>query len=138
MQVINNPGSYQQPLESRAKKENGKERYSPRTPYREKGEEKETQTGYSKNTVGIARAYARVREAIDAELDLAVRSFSGTPRDRRIWARIAWRVGAEAFHFALEDKLAEDRSDGVERVRNRAAAFQAFLNARFPKDGGAA
>lgn len=136
MQVINNPGSYQQPLESRAKKENGKERHSPRTPYREKGEEKELD-GVSKKPSN-ARARTRTREMIAAEVAEAVRVFNGTDSDCRIWARIAWRVGAEAFHFALEDKLAEDRSDGVERVRNRAAAFQAFLNARFPKDGGAA
>ena len=60
MQVINNPGSYQQPLESRAKKENGKERHSPRTPNREKGEEKE----HTHTT--RARAHARASEADDA------------------------------------------------------------------------
>ena len=36
------------------------------------------------------------------------------------------------------DKLKEDAADGTRNIRSRAAAFQAFLNARFPKKGGAA
>ena len=75
--------------------------------------------------------------ALDADLDTAARMFQGSAEDRRIWASIAWRVGVEAFHFALMDKLAEDAVDG--QARRPAAAFQAFLNARFPKaEGGAA
>ena len=75
--------------------------------------------------------------ALDADLDTAVWAFHGTAEDRRIWASIAWRVGVEAFHFALMAKLAEDSADGTRNVRSRAAAFQAFLNARFPKGGAA-
>ena len=74
---------------------------------------------------------ARVRAALDADLDRAVGAFGGTASDRRIWAAIAWRVGVEEFHFALMDKLAEDRADGP--ARKPTAAFQAFLNERFPK-----
>ena len=78
-----------------------------------------------------------VAAALDADLDTAVGAFNGSADDRRIWASIAWRVGVEEFHFALMDKLAEDRADGP--ARKPAAAFQAFLNARFPKaEGGAA
>jgi hypothetical protein len=47
-------------------------------------------------------------------------------------------VGVEAFHFALMDKLAEDAADGSRHIRSRAATFQAFLNARFPKEEGGA
>ena len=78
---------------------------------------------------------ARLREALDADLDIAVRAFSGTATDRRIWARIAWRVGVEEFHHALLNKLAEDAVDSA--PRRPAAAFQAFLNERFPKGGAA-
>ncbi len=82
----------------------------------------------------------RTREALllDEDLGAAMRAFHGTERDRSMWASIAWRVGVEAFHFALKDKLAEDAADGTRNIRSRAAAFQAFLNARFPKKGGAA
>ncbi len=78
---------------------------------------------------------ARLREALDADLDIAVRAFSGTKSDRRLWASIAWRVGIEEFHHALLNKLAEDSSDSASR--RPAAAFQAFLNERFPKGGAA-
>ena len=81
----------------------------------------------------------RLRASLDADLDIAVRAFNGTATDRRIWARIAWRVGVEEFHHALINKLAEDAADNA--PRRPAATFQAFLNARFPKPepkGGAA
>ena len=135
MKVINRRGSYQRPPAARQKKAEGKKRKSPCTPYREKGKGKETQTGFPKETV--FRAGARVWAALDADLDAAVGAFGGSAEDRRIWAAIAWRVGVEEFHFALMDKLAEDSADGTRNVRIRAAAFQAFLNARFPKGGAA-
>ena len=77
----------------------------------------------------------RTREAqqLDEDLGVAMRAFHGTERDRSMWASIAWRVGVEAFHFALKDKLKEDSTDGTQNIRSRAAAFQAFLNERFPK-----
>ena len=95
----------------------------------EKGKGKETRRGSSWNR--LSRMGARVRAALDADLDAAVLAFGGTAADRRIWAAIAWRVGVEEFHFALMDKLAEDAVDNA--ARRPAAAFQAFLNARFPK-----
>ena len=73
----------------------------------------------------------RLRASLDADLDIAVRAFNGTATDRRIWAKIAWRVGIEEFHHALLNKLSEDSSDNA--PRRPAAAFQAFLNDRFPK-----
>ena len=156
--VINRQESYQQAPASSPKKAEGKRDLPPCTPYREKGKGKETQTGFPKETVFRAGACAcereeartgamhgghagrvtlpgRVAAALDADLDTAARMFHGTAEDRRIWASIAWRVGVEAFHFALMDKLAEDASDGT--ARKPAAAFQAFLNARFPKGGAA-
>jgi len=136
MKVVNRRGSYQQSPAPSQKKAEGKKRKSPCTPYREKGKGKETQTGFPKETV--FRAGARTMSAaLDADLDAAVRAFGGTASDRRLWASIAWRVGVEAFHFALKDKLKEDDSDGTGTLRSRAAAFQAFLNARFPKGGAA-
>ena len=124
MKVINRPASA-------SKKAEGKKRRSPLTPFREKGKGKENRRGSLWNR--LSRADARVGAALDADLDTAVRAFGGTAADRRIWAAIAWRVGVEEFHFALMDKLAEDRADGP--ARKPAAAFQAFLNARFPKGG---
>ena len=80
---------------------------------------------------------ARVSKALDKDLDIAVRAFNGTRSDRCLWASIAWRVGVEEFHNALEDKLSENRSDKT-ILLTPAAAFQAFLNDRFPMEGGAA
>ena len=141
-------GSYQQPSATRQKKAEAKKRKSPCTPYREKGKGKESDRRVlSRNRLSRADARATARSviapypgldrlvaaALDADLDTAVGAFNGSADDRRIWASIAWRVGVEDFHFALMDKLAEDAADGTRHIRNRAAAFQAFLNERFPK-----
>ena len=143
MKVINRPATGK-------KKAEGKKRKSPCTPCREKAKGKESDRRVlSRNRLSRADARAAARTgyapcpglgrlvaaALDADLDTAVRAFSGTAEDRRIWAAVAWRVGVEEFHFALMDKLAEDRADGP--ARKPAAAFQAFLNARFPKGGAA-
>ena len=81
------------------------------------------------------RAHAHATgPALDADLDVAVRAFKGTESDRRLWASIAWRVGLENFHYALEDKLRENDVDKTVLL-SPAAAFQAFLNERFPKKG---
>ena len=82
----------------------------------------------------------RLAAALDADLDIAVKAFKGTASDRRNWAGIAWRVGVEDFHYALVDKLKENDVDKTVLL-TPAAAFQAFLNERFPKPakkGGAA
>ena len=125
--------SYQHAPASAGKKAEGKKRKSPCTPFREKGKVKENRRVLGE--IRLSRAGARVRAALDADLDMAVEAFKGTAADRRLWASIAWRVGVEEFHFALMDKLAEDRADGP--ARKPAASFQAFLNARFPKGGAA-
>ena len=147
-------GSYQQPSATRQKKAEAKKRKSPCTPFREKAKGKESDRRVlSRNRLSRADARATARSviapcpgldrlvaaALDADLDTAVGAFNGSAEDRRIWASIAWRVGVEEFHFALMDKLAEDAADGTRNIRSRAAAFQAFLNERFPKpEGGAA
>ena len=124
------------------KKREGEKRKSPCTPLREKGKGKEDRRG-SLSEPSFARARtrsagmrARLRASLDADLDIAVRAFSGTKSDRRLWASIAWRVGIEEFHHALLCKLAEDAADNT--PRRPSAAFQAFLNDCFPKKGGAA
>ena len=132
------------------KKTEGKKRTSPKTPKEKKRRVKKDRRGFSKKP-SFARAGARVRaaecgggrgatalprrriaRALDVDLDVAVAAFGGTAEDRRIWAAIAWRVGVDEFHYAVVDKLAEDAADGA--PRKAAAAFQAFLNRRFPKD----
>ncbi len=131
--------SYEQAGVRSTKKAEGKKRKSPKYPYREKGKGKENGRG-SIRTVLRACAGARVsvKAALDAELDRAAAAFLGAAHDRRIWAKIALRVGVEEFHYAVMDKIAEDQADGM--PRRPAAAFQAFLNRRFPRDaskGGA-
>lgn len=136
---------------ARLKKAEGKRNLPPCTPYKEKGRGKKTDGVSKRNRLSCAPTHAhtyapthtrtsvpayvrmRVRQAIDADLDMAMRAFGGIPKDRCVWASIAWRVGAERFHEALMDKLAEDAVD--KPTRRPAAAFQAFLNKRFPKGG---
>ena len=116
------------------KKREGEKRKSPCTPLREKGKGKEHRRGSLQNRLSRARMRTRLGEALDADLDVAVRAFKGTASDRRLWASIAWRVGVENFHYALEDKLRENDVDKTVLL-TPAAAFQAFLNERFPKKG---
>jgi hypothetical protein len=116
------------------KKREGEKRNPPLTPYREKGKGKEHRRGSLQNRLSRARMRTRLGEALDADLDVAVRAFKGTASDRRLWASIAWRVGVENFHYALADKLKEDDVDKAVLL-TPAAAFQAFLNERFPKPG---
>ena len=142
-------GSYQQPSATRQKKAEAKKRKSPCIPFREKAKGKESDRRVlSRNRLSRADARATARSviasypgldrlvtaALDADLDTAMRAFNGTAEDRRIWASIAWRVGVVEFHSALLDKLAEDAADGTQNIRSRAAAFQALLNERFPKN----
>ena len=116
------------------KKREGEKRNPPLTPYREKGKGKEHRRGSWQNRLSCARMRTRLGAALDADLDVAVRAFKGTASDRRLWASIAWRVGVENFHYALEDKLRENDVDKTVLL-TPAAAFQAFLNDRFPKKG---
>ena len=116
------------------KKREGEKRNSPLTPYREKAKGKEHRRGSWQNRLSCARMRTRLGAALDADLDVAVRAFKGTASDRRLWASIAWRVGVERFHYALVDKLRENDVDKTVLL-TPAAAFQAFLNERFPKEG---
>ena len=119
---------------AKSKKREGEKRKSPLTPYREKGKGKEHRRGSLQNRLSCARMRTRLGAALDADLDVAVRAFKGTESDRRLWASIAWRVGVENFHYALVDKLRENDVDKTVLL-TPAAAFQAFLNERFPKKG---
>lgn len=69
-----------------------------------------------------------------AAVDEAVASFStkNPDADRRIWLKIANRVGAEAFMDAVWQKRSEIGHDST-CLRDSASAFQALLNERFPK-----
>ena len=145
------------------KKREGEKRKSPCTPLREKGKGKEQDRRDifdipCSQTAG-AGAHARVRnpaayfkawreakfgadiDPVRAAVDEAVAAFSTkTPEtDRRIWLKIANRVGADAFMDAVWQKAAEIREDEARgrRLRNKAAAFQQLLNRRFPREGGA-
>ena len=79
-----------------------------------------------------------------AAVEEAVSSFStrNPDADRRIWLKIANRVGAEAFMDAVWQKQSEIGNDRT-CLRDPASAFQALLNERFPRStasgkGGAA
>ena len=78
---------------------------------------------------------------IEAAVDEAVAAFAGAhpESDRRVWLKIANRVGADAFMDAVWQKAAEIREDEARgrRLRSKAAAFQQLLNRRFPREGGA-
>ena len=115
------------------KKREGEKRTSPLTPLREKGKGKEHRRGSWQNRLSRACMRTRLGEALDRDLDIAMRAFNGTQSDRSLWASIAWRVGVEKFHYALVDKLKENDVDTAV-LRSPAAVFQAFLNDRFPKN----
>ena len=69
-----------------------------------------------------------------AAVEEAVSSFStrNPASDRRIWLKIANRVGAEAFMDAVWQKQSEIGHDRT-CLRDPASAFQALLNERFPR-----
>ena len=69
-----------------------------------------------------------------AAVEEAVSSFStkNPDADRRIWLKIANRVGAEAFMDAVWQKRSEIGNDRT-CLRDPASAFQVLLNERFPK-----
>ena len=80
-------------------------------------------------------------DPVSAAVDEAATAFAGAhpESDRRVWLKIANRVGADAFMDAVWQKAAEIREDEARgrRLRNKAAAFQQLLNRRFPREGGA-
>jgi hypothetical protein len=73
-------------------------------------------------------------DPVRVAVDEAVSSFStrNPASDRRIWLKIANRVGAEAFMDAVWQKQSEIGHDRT-CLRDSASAFQALLNERFPK-----
>ena len=131
---MNKPEVMNSLLAQTAKKAEGKKRNAPTTPKEKKGRVKKHSRGFSKKP-SFACGRGRIARALDAELDAAAAAFRGTAEDRRLWAAIAWRVGVAEFHYAVADKMREDAADG--QPRHPAAAFQAFLNRRFPKSEAA-
>jgi len=73
-------------------------------------------------------------DPVRVAVDEAVASFStkNPDADRRIWLKIANRVGADAFMDAVWQKQSEIGHDRT-CLRDSASAFQALLNERFPK-----
>ena len=130
--------TYQQSPLRTSKKRDGEKRTSPLgIPYREKGQRKET--GWASKRSQLAHARPRARDIVGGVVEKALVAFKGTRgrgrTSEKIWARIAWRVGPQAFERAIDEKLSEDHHDG--QPRNPAATFQKFLNKQFPKPGGA-
>lgn len=123
-----------------------KMRKSPCTPLRVKAKGKEISRYIFSSSDYRGRACAtRVRARrganafVAAAVEKALIAFNGTrgpkPSDEAIWAAIAWRIGATNFYHAVVEKMSEDNADGV--PRNPAAAFQRFLDRRYPRNGGA-
>ena len=139
------------------KKREGEKRKSPCTPLREKGKGKEHRRDILDipcSQTARAGAYAHVRnpaayfkawreakfgadiDPVRAAVDEAVAAFSTkTPEtDRRIWLKIANRVGADDFMRAVWLKQSENGSDKTV-LRDTASAFQNLLNIKFPRPG---
>ena len=84
-------------------------------------------------------------DPIRVAVDEAVMAFSsgkgekGKSSDRRVWLKIANRVGLNGFLDAFEQKASEmrDLERQGRRLWNPAASFQKLLNRRFPKGGAA-
>ena len=85
-------------------------------------------------------------DPVRVAVDEAVAAFSSGKSaeaqadDRRIWLKIANRIGFESFLDALDQKRSEIRelAERGKRLRQPAASFQKLLNRRFPKKGGVA
>ena len=122
--------SYEQALLGPERNGREKEKF-PLDPLKRKREGKENRP-VSKRT-GLSRG--RARALVDAALDEAVAWFGGTAKDRSIWARIAWRVGADLFHEAAEQARSEiDSHSNPPDSSEHPRIFQNVLNDRFPKD----
>ena len=82
-------------------------------------------------------------DPIRVAVDEAAMAFSsgksekGKASDRRVWLKIANRVGLSGFLDAFEQKASEmrDLERQGKRLWNPAASFQKLLNRRFPKGG---
>ena len=134
------------------RKRKGKRNIPPTTPIKRKGrvknpdgvltepilERARARAGACASACGHARKRAGTKAslniAIDEALDIAAAAFNASAADRKLWAAIAWRIGAENFYRAVKDKQSEDRAERVV-LNNPAAGFQAFLNRHFPKLG---
>ena len=100
------------------------------------------------NPVAYFRAWRGAKwggdfDPVRVAVDEAVKAFSSgksaeaQANDRRIWLKIANRVGFESFLDALDQKQSEMRelAEHGKRLHHPASAFQKLLNRRFPKGG---
>ena len=88
-------------------------------------------------TAGDATDYLRI--AVDEAVALlsSGKSREAQEADRRMWLKIANRIGLERFLDAFYQKQSEIRelAERGGRLWNPAASFQKLLNRRFPKGG---
>ena len=88
-------------------------------------------------TAGDATDYLRI--AVDEAVALlsSGKSREAQEADRRMWLKIANRIGLERFLDAFDQKQSEIRelAERGGRLWNPAASFQKLLNKRFPKGG---
>ena len=88
-------------------------------------------------TAGDATDYLRI--AVDEAVALlsSGKSREAQEADRRMWLKIANRIGLERFLDAFYQKQSEIRelAERGGRLWNPAASFQKLLNKRFPKGG---
>ena len=109
--VINSPAA---DLPRTAKKAEGKKRKSPCTPLREKGKGKEHSRGSWQNRLSRARMRTRLGEALDRDLDIAVRAFAETAALTLADNRATERIFA-ALDWERERRSAKNRIDAAMR-----------------------
>ena len=127
--------SYEQTLLGSERKGREK-RHSPLQPPIEKREGKEIRPDSKGSGLSCARARARrdPRRLVAAAVAEAVAAFHGSKSDELVWARIAWRVGADNFHDAIVQASSEiDSHSSAPDSSELPRIFQNVLNERFPK-----
>ena len=88
-------------------------------------------------TVGDSTDYLRIAVNEAVEAFSSDKSAEAQESDRRIWLKIANRIGLERFLDAFDQKSAEIRELAArgKRLASPSKSFQKLLNKRFPKGG---
>ncbi len=120
------------------KKVEGKERYSPHTPYREKskGKENKSKSGiheYSPSPRARTHVYACTQEEAALAVNEVMQNF-GSATDVRLWMWYCRRIGLTSF-LEIFDWTLGDWKRG--EIKYPVLAFQCRLREAFPKTGGA-
>ena len=86
-------------------------------------------------TVGDSTDYLRIAVNEAVEAFSSDKSAEAQESDRRIWLKIANRIGLEHFLDAFDQKSAEIRELAArgKRLASPSKSFQKLLNKRFPK-----